>query len=111
MKFSYDWKLKYLGIVTVGFLLVFALRIFKHLKINSFNQVTLTKMLKDPRAPRFRFVETFITREIDLAVSELSMLYVVDQHPWDSRNEITQAWETIKGEVLGEFKDADSIHN
>lgn len=88
-----------------------ALRIFKHLKINSFNQVTLTKMLKDPRAPRFRFVETFITREIDLAVSELSMLYVVDQHPWDSRNEITQAWETIKGEVLGEFKDADSIHN
>jgi hypothetical protein len=68
-------------------------------------------LLNDPRAPTFRFVEAFITREIDLAVSELSMLYVVDQHPWDSRNEIKQAWDKISEEVLQEIKDDKLIHD
>ena len=80
-----------------------ALRLFKELKINSFNHVMLSKLFNDKRAPRFRLVELFITREVDLAVSELSSLYVVDQHPWDSRNKIMEQWEKIKVEVLEEI--------
>jgi galactose-1-phosphate uridylyltransferase len=80
-----------------------ALRIFKKLEISSFNQVSLSKLLNDTRAPNFRFVEAFVTREVDLAVSELSMLYVVDQHPWDSRNQIMEAWSKIRDVVISEF--------
>jgi len=84
-----------------------ALRIFKGLKINSFNHVMLSKLFHDKRAPRFRPVEIFITREVDLAVSELSSHYVVDQHPWDSRNEIKEKWDSIRKEVLEEVKLVD----
>ena len=80
-----------------------ALRLFKALGINSFNHVVLSKLFDDKRAPRFRLVEIFITREVDLAVSELSSLYVVDQHPWDSRNRIMEEWEKIRVEVLLEI--------
>jgi galactose-1-phosphate uridylyltransferase len=80
-----------------------ALRLFKKLKINSFNQVSLAKLLNDTRAPKFHFVQAFITREVDLAVSELSMLYVVDQHPWDSRNQILKAWSEIREDIISEF--------
>jgi hypothetical protein len=70
-----------------------ALSIFKDLEIGSFNQVFLTKLYGDNRAPKFRLIEAFITREVDLAASELSMLYVVDQHPWAARNHILERWE------------------
>lgn len=78
----------------------FALRIYKALEINSFNHVMLSKFYNDTRAPQFRLVETFITREVDFAVSELSMLFVVDQHPWDSRNEINNKWNGLLEEDL-----------
>jgi hypothetical protein len=81
-----------------------ALRIFKGLGINSFNQVVLSKLLGDTRAPQFHLVEAFITRDVDLAVSELSMLFVVDQHPWSSRNEINEVWQKIRLEVENELK-------
>ena len=84
-----------------------ALRLFKSLNINSFNHVALSKLHNDNRAPSFRLVEAFITREIDLAVSELSMLFVVDQHPWDSRNEIIEKWNEIKEEVRSEVEAVD----
>jgi len=80
-----------------------ALRLFKALDINSFNNVVLSKLYHDTRAPTFRLVEAFITREVDLAVSELSMLYVVDQHPWTSRNKLMSAWEEIQPDILGEI--------
>jgi galactose-1-phosphate uridylyltransferase len=80
-----------------------ALRLFKSLEINSFNHVILSKLYNETRAPKFRLVEAFITREIDLAVSELSMLFVVDQHPWDSRNEIMPKWEDMKDDVCMEM--------
>ncbi|MEI6758179.1 MAG: TIR domain-containing protein [Chlorobium sp.] len=80
-----------------------ALRLFKALGINSFNHVMLSKLFNDKRAKCFRLVEIFITREVDLAVSELSSLYVVNQHPWDSRNRIMEEWEKIKDEVLLEI--------
>ncbi|NTW54057.1 MAG: TIR domain-containing protein [Chlorobaculum sp.] len=90
-----------------------ALRIFSELDINSFNHVMLSKLFHDKRAPRFRPVEIFITREVDLAVSELSSHYVVDQHPWDSRNKIMQKWGFIEKEVLEEVKaiDPDFVPN
>jgi len=80
-----------------------ALRLFKALGINSFNHVMLSKLFQDQRAPRFRLVEIFITREVDLAVSELSSLYVVDQHPWDSRNKIVVEWNKIEKDVMNEI--------
>lgn len=82
------------------------LRIFKKLGINSFNQVVLSKLLHETRAPMFHLVVAFITREVDLAVSELSMLFVVDQHPWDSRNEIAQVWKDLRAEVEEEIGEA-----
>jgi len=80
-----------------------AMRLFISLEIESFNQVVLSKVFNDTRAPKFRLVEAFITREVDLAVSELSMLYVIDQHPWESRNEIMSKWETMKDVLLKEI--------
>ncbi len=84
-----------------------ALRLFKALGITSFNHVILSKLFNDNRAPQFRLVECFITREVDLAVSELSMLYVVDQHPWTSRNIIIGIWEELKSEILDAIKDSE----
>lgn len=84
-----------------------ALRLFQYLGIKSFNHVILTKLFHDARAPRFRLVEAFITREVDFAVSELSMLFVVDQHPWDSCKEIRSIWNNIKIDVLAEFERAE----
>lgn len=81
-----------------------ALRLFKALEINSFNHVMLSKLFDDKRAPNFRLVEIFITREVDLAVSELSSLYVVDQHPWHSRNRIMAEWKKIETEVMNEIR-------
>ena len=75
-------------------------KLFAELRVNSFNHVLLSKFLGDNRAPRFHLVEAFVTREIEFAVSELSGLFVVDQHPWTSRNDITAKWEKIRGAVL-----------
>jgi len=73
-----------------------ALKLYKELEISSFNNILITKLFNDSRAPYFRVVQTFVTREVDLAVSELSMLYVVDQHPRDSRNVLAAAFKKIK---------------
>jgi hypothetical protein len=81
-----------------------AIRIYKELNVTSFNQIVLSKLFKDHRAPRFRLVVSFVTREVDLAMSELSMLYVVDQHPWDSRKEIQTAWKRIEQDVIADIE-------
>jgi hypothetical protein len=44
----------------------------------------------------FRLILTFITREVDLAVSELSLLYVVDKFPHNTFEEIKKIWIDIK---------------
>jgi hypothetical protein len=80
-----------------------ALKLFKSLNINSFNHVTISKLYRDNRAPTFRLVEAFITREVDWAVSELSMLFVVDQHPRDSRNEIWDQWVEMERAVTADL--------
>ncbi|MCK5536047.1 MAG: hypothetical protein KAI79_04425, partial [Bacteroidales bacterium] len=81
------------------------LQLYKILEINSFNNILIAKLFNDSRAPNFRVVQTFVTREVDLAVSELSMLYVVDQHPRDSRNELVSAFKQIKNKIEAEFNE------
>ena len=72
-------------------------RIYKELGITSFNSIFLTKLFNDKRAPTFRVVQAFVTREVDyLAVSELSTLYVVDQHPNESKRQIKQVFSNIQ---------------
>ena len=78
-------------------------KIYKTLGITSFNSILITKLFNDARAPTFRVIQTFVTREVDLAISELSMLYVVDQHPSESAREIKQAFEKVKEEDLQRF--------
>jgi galactose-1-phosphate uridylyltransferase len=63
-------------------------RIYKELGITSFNSIFLSKLFEETKAPHFRVVQIFLTREVDLAVSELSTLYVVDQHPSESMQHI-----------------------
>ena len=80
------------------------LQLYKELEISSFNNILITKLFNDSRAPNFRVVQTFVTREVDLAVSELSMLYVVDQHPRDSRNVLATAFNNIKNGLITAFE-------
>ena len=47
---------------------------------------------EDTESEKFRLIFTFITREVDLAVSELSLLYVVDRQPSDTVLEINRVW-------------------
>lgn len=101
-----------------------AIALYRSLGITSFNQISLSKLFNDQRAPRFRMLVIFVTREVDLAMSELSMLYVVDEHPRESANQIKRHWEGapegrgpfgeplpevagIKQDVLKEIRKAD----
>jgi hypothetical protein len=79
------------------------LQLYKELEISSFNNILISKLFNDSRAPNFRVVQTFVTREVDWAVSELSMLYVVDQHPHDSRNMLATAFKNIKHGLTADF--------
>lgn len=44
-----------------------ALRLYSKLEVTSYNHIVLSKLFNDHRAPTFRFVVSFVTREIDLA--------------------------------------------
>jgi len=66
--------------------------------INSFNEIVLSKPFDSENDERFRLVLTFITREVELAVSELSLLYVVDKHPSDTLAEVKKYLPGILGE-------------
>lgn len=78
-------------------------RLYGRLDINSFNEIMLSLPFGDECSKSFRLIFTFITREVDLAVSELSLLYVVDQHPCDTMLEVARVWPSRA------FKDLDSI--
>jgi galactose-1-phosphate uridylyltransferase len=67
-------------------------QLYNKLEINSFNEILLSLPFEDRRSSTFRLIFTFITREVDLAVSELSLLYVVDQHPGQTVREINRVW-------------------
>ncbi len=72
-----------------------AVQLYKRLGINSFNEVLLAEDFKT-KTPCFRLIMAFITREVDLAVSELNHLYVVDKHPSDTVQAINEQWEYIE---------------
>jgi hypothetical protein len=93
--------------LTLAEFLVF--KIYKELGITSFNSIFISKLLNDKRAPKFRVVQTFVTREVDLAVSELSTLYVVDQHPYESRRQVKKIFEGIRS--TPEIKQVFQEHN
>jgi hypothetical protein len=73
-------------------------RIYTELEINSFNEVLITKSFYKNSGRGFRLILTFITREVDLAVSELNLVYVVDKHPTDTRRAIEEIWPKISEE-------------
>lgn len=61
--------------------------LYQRMGIQSFNEVILSQPFNS-NEQFIRLVMTFITREIDMAVSELNLLYVVDNHPEDTRKEV-----------------------
>src|SRR5208283_5577929 len=67
-------------------------RLYGRMDINSFNEIMLSLRFAEDTVQKFRLIFTFITREVDLAVSELSLLYVVDRQPCDTVNEIARVW-------------------
>jgi galactose-1-phosphate uridylyltransferase len=75
-------------------------RLYARLDINSFNEILLALPFDDKESTTFRMIFTFITREVDLAISELSLLYVVDRHPSDTVIEINRVWPTRELEDL-----------
>ncbi len=75
-------------------------QIYNRLDINSFNEILLSLPFNDNETSTFRLIFTFITREVDLAVSELSLLYVVDQHPSHTVSEINRVWPSRNPEDL-----------
>jgi galactose-1-phosphate uridylyltransferase len=74
-----------------------AAKIFEKLGINSFNELMISMPFSyENKEDGFRLILTFITREVDLAVSELSLLYVVDKFPHNTFEEIKKIWIDIK---------------
>ncbi|MGC1375591.1 MAG: DUF4062 domain-containing protein [Anaerolineales bacterium] len=78
-------------------------QLFKRLGINSFNEILMAESF-NATTPCFRLIMAFITREVDLAVSELNQLYVVDKHPSDTVLAINEQWQYIH-EQYGFVKD------
>jgi galactose-1-phosphate uridylyltransferase len=70
-------------------------KLYSSIGINSFNEVILSQSFDANENNGFRLVATFITREVDLAVSELNLLYVVDKHPSDTLAETKQRMPEI----------------
>lgn len=89
-----DFTDKEIESLSVAEFMVF--RIYEQLGITSFNSIFLSKLFEETRAPDFRVVQIFVTREADLAVSELSTLYVVDQHPNESMQQIKKFFRNIE---------------
>ena len=79
-----------------------AIRYLKELRINSFNEIAISLPF-DTISTYFRLVICFMTREVDLAVSELNMLFVVDKHPETTRDMLATIKDSIKEEILGEW--------
>ncbi|MCJ7602996.1 MAG: DUF4062 domain-containing protein [Desulfobulbaceae bacterium] len=61
-----------------------AIKLFDEIGIKSFNEIMLTLPFNNTCSD-FRSIICFITREVDLAVSELNHLFVVDKHPIESK--------------------------
>ena len=76
-----------------------ATTIYKNIDINSFNEVLLATPFEHSVDETFRLIGTLIPREVDIAVSELHLLYVVDQHPYNTRDQIKVAKKIINQDL------------
>lgn len=63
--------------------------LYQKMGIQSFNEVLLSQPF-NINSLTTRMIMTFITREVDMAVSELNLLYVVDKQPEETINEINK---------------------
>jgi hypothetical protein len=77
-----------------------ATRLYRCLNIHSFNETMLSLPFEETRAKDFRLIFSFVPREVDLGLSELDPLYVVDKQPWETVVEIDRVWPSRKLEDL-----------
>ena len=75
-------------------------RLYSRMDIASFDEIMLSLPFADARSETFRLIFTFITREADLGPSQLTPLYVMDRHPWDTVLEVDRVWQNRKLEDL-----------
>lgn len=73
-------------------------RLFFKWEINSFNEIMISKRFNSAIGKDARLIFTFITREIDLAISELSLVYIVDSHPEKTVQKVKLVWDAVKKE-------------
>ena len=70
-------------------------KLYAALGINSYNEVVICQRFDARANSSFRVITSFVTREIDLAVSELNLLYVTDKHPYDTVLEVNSHWDQV----------------
>jgi galactose-1-phosphate uridylyltransferase len=73
-------------------------KIYKKIEIHSFNEIIISEPF-DTKTDNFRSIISFITREVDYAVSELNLLYVVDKYPEDTLDLVISALPDVKREL------------
>ncbi|MBI5655702.1 MAG: hypothetical protein HZC44_02305 [Geobacter sp.] len=76
-----------------------AVKLLDALGIHSFNQVMITLPF-DRVSAYFSLILCFVTREVDLAVSELNHLFVVDKYPEETRELLAPIKESIIKQVM-----------
>lgn len=67
---------------------------YKMIEITSFNEILISEPF-NKKTKGFRLIMAFITREVDLAVSELNNLFVVDKFPSDTLTQMYRFKEMI----------------
>ncbi len=76
-----------------------AIKLLDALEIHSFNEILITLPF-DVKESDFKVVLCFLTREVDLAVSELNHLFVVDKYPENTRDILKPIKDKIVGDIL-----------
>lgn len=71
---------------------------YKMIGITSFNEILISEPF-NKETKGFRLIMAFVTREVDLAVSELNHLYVVDKFPDDTLIQIKKYKEQILSKI------------
>ena len=71
-----------------------AIEFLKALEITSFNEIMISLPFGET-SKCFHLVTCFLTREVDIAVSELNQLFVVDKHPESTAEILRQIKATV----------------
>ena len=92
-------------VVSLSIAEIMAVKLLDELGIHSFNEIIITLPF-DSDNSAFSLIMCFVTREVDLAVSELNHLFVVDKYPEDTR----ELLDPIKNKVIQNIKEqADGL--